>query len=255
MNSNFLFWKDETAPLRNLVKWYWLFQTKKYGFGSSFLKSSPLPALYQWLWQAKAALVSKFSLYFHETLAAQSSPAEMKALISRQGQACDYVSKYVWACKSLSLTRNLRNFLSWGCLMLPRIFSFQFIHTMNKWLSLHPCEFMIHKLRNSRNFKHPSHLQDPEFSAQNWCCKCVSGVGGWRTGGISGSRLPPPQSASHHTKGTRQLPYHLHLSPGLLPPSLCPTWEYLKMPTEASWVEKLYIRTAGLMVDWRATPS
>ncbi|KAK3855311.1 hypothetical protein Pcinc_038276 [Petrolisthes cinctipes] len=68
-------------------------ETKKYGFGSSFLKSSPLPALYQWLWQAKAALVSKFSLYFHETLAAQSSPAEMKALISRQGQACDYVSK------------------------------------------------------------------------------------------------------------------------------------------------------------------
>lgn len=68
-------------------------ETKKYGFGSSFLKSSPLPVLYQWLWQTKAAFVSKFSLYFHETLAAQSSPAEMKALISRQGQACDYVSK------------------------------------------------------------------------------------------------------------------------------------------------------------------
>lgn len=68
-------------------------ETKKYGFGSSFLKSSPLPSLYQWLWQAKAAFVSKFSLYFHETLAAQSSPSEMKALISRQGQACDYVSK------------------------------------------------------------------------------------------------------------------------------------------------------------------
>lgn len=68
-------------------------ETKKYGFGSNFLKSSPLPALYQWLWQAKAAFVSKFSLYFHETLATQSSPAEMKALISRQGQACDYVSK------------------------------------------------------------------------------------------------------------------------------------------------------------------
>ena len=69
------------------------FQAKKYGFGSNFLKSSPLPALYQWLWQAKAAFVSKFSLYFHETLATQSSPAEMKALISRQGQACDYVYK------------------------------------------------------------------------------------------------------------------------------------------------------------------
>ncbi|XP_071538385.1 KICSTOR subunit 2-like isoform X2 [Panulirus ornatus] len=68
-------------------------ETKKYGFGSSFLKSSPLPALYQWFWQAKAAFVSKFSLYFHETLAAQSSSAEMKTLISRQGQACDYVAK------------------------------------------------------------------------------------------------------------------------------------------------------------------
>lgn len=68
-------------------------ETKKYGFGSNFLKSSPLPPLYQWLWQAKAAFVSKYSLYFHETLAAQSSPADMKGLISRQGQACDYVSK------------------------------------------------------------------------------------------------------------------------------------------------------------------
>ncbi|KAG7168760.1 KICSTOR complex protein C12orf66-like [Homarus americanus] len=79
-----------------LNSWHTLVQskeTKKYGFGSSFLKSSPLPALYQWFWQAKAAFVSKFSLYFHETLAAQSSPADMKALISRQGQACDYVSK------------------------------------------------------------------------------------------------------------------------------------------------------------------
>ncbi|XP_050713043.1 KICSTOR subunit 2-like isoform X2 [Eriocheir sinensis] len=83
------------SPYSNVTspKSEFFFKTKKYGFGSSFLKSSPLPVLYQWLWQTKAAFVSKFSLYFHETLAAQSSPAEMKALISRQGQACDYVSK------------------------------------------------------------------------------------------------------------------------------------------------------------------
>ncbi|XP_076033388.1 KICSTOR subunit 2-like [Oratosquilla oratoria] len=66
-------------------------ETKKYGFGSSFLKPAPLPALYQWLWQVKAAYVSKFSLYFYETLAAQTTSTEMKALMSRQ--ACDYVLK------------------------------------------------------------------------------------------------------------------------------------------------------------------
>lgn len=82
---------DANSKLNNWHSFVQSKETKKYGFGSSFLKSSPLPILYQWLWQAKAAFVSKFSLYFHETLAAQSSVADMKSYTSRQ--ACDYVSK------------------------------------------------------------------------------------------------------------------------------------------------------------------
>ncbi|CAL4063392.1 unnamed protein product [Meganyctiphanes norvegica] len=77
-----------------LTSWHTTGQTresKKYGFGSSFLKSSPLPSLYKWLCQVKEASVSKFSLYFHETLLAQSSPTEMKGLMARQ--TCDYVAK------------------------------------------------------------------------------------------------------------------------------------------------------------------
>lgn len=82
---------DANSKLNNWHSFVQSKETKKYGFGSSFLKSSPLPILYQWLWQAKAAFVSKFSLYFHETLATQSSVADMKTFTSRQ--ACDYVSK------------------------------------------------------------------------------------------------------------------------------------------------------------------
>ncbi|KAK7081690.1 hypothetical protein SK128_000827, partial [Halocaridina rubra] len=82
---------DANSKLNNWHSFVQARETKKYGFGANFLKASPLPILYQWLWQAKAAFVSKFSLYFHETLAVQSSHADMKGFTSRQ--ACDYVSK------------------------------------------------------------------------------------------------------------------------------------------------------------------
>ncbi|KAK7873877.1 hypothetical protein R5R35_005738 [Gryllus longicercus] len=56
-----------------------------------FLKSSQLPALFQWLLKLKAAFVSKFSLYFFTTLAQQTPLQEMKNLYSRQSS--DYYHK------------------------------------------------------------------------------------------------------------------------------------------------------------------
>ncbi|XP_063243177.1 KICSTOR subunit 2-like isoform X2 [Bacillus rossius redtenbacheri] len=61
------------------------------GFGATFLKTSQLPGLFQWLLKLKAALVAKFSLYFYCTLAMQTVAPEMKALCSRL--SCDYYHK------------------------------------------------------------------------------------------------------------------------------------------------------------------
>ncbi|XP_066993799.1 KICSTOR subunit 2 isoform X2 [Anabrus simplex] len=52
----------------------------KLGFGATFLKANPVPALFQWLLKLKAAFVAKFSLYFFSTLAQQTTIQEMKAL-------------------------------------------------------------------------------------------------------------------------------------------------------------------------------
>ncbi|KAL7638887.1 UNVERIFIED_CONTAM: hypothetical protein RMT77_010421 [Armadillidium vulgare] len=73
-----------------LLSWQAIIQnkeSKKY----NFLKSPSLPALYQWLWRAKASFVSKFSLYFYEVLSGQASASETKNLLTKL--TCDYVSK------------------------------------------------------------------------------------------------------------------------------------------------------------------
>eukprot|EP00794_Sanderia_malayensis_P011882 gene11882-13115_t len=50
-----------------------------------------LPFLYQWLYQLHLAVVSKFSLYFHTTLSAQTNPAEMKLMSTKT--SIDYFTK------------------------------------------------------------------------------------------------------------------------------------------------------------------
>ncbi|KAG5877172.1 hypothetical protein JTB14_032124 [Gonioctena quinquepunctata] len=56
-------------------------------------KNNPLPALFQWLQKLKGAVLSKFSLYFHDTLAKQTSHNEMKHLCSKLHQ--DYFQKMI----------------------------------------------------------------------------------------------------------------------------------------------------------------
>lgn len=69
------------------------FQSWKLGFGASFLKGNPLPALLQWLVKLKTLVVSKFSLYFYHTLVQQTTPQEMRNLCSKHN--VDYFHKYV----------------------------------------------------------------------------------------------------------------------------------------------------------------
>ena len=68
-------------------------QTWKLGFGATFLKANQQPALYQWLVKLRAAILAKFSLYFHTTLSQQASSGEMRSIVSKQG--VDYYHKYV----------------------------------------------------------------------------------------------------------------------------------------------------------------
>uniref|UniRef100_A0A2P2I0R6 UPF0536 protein C12orf66 homolog n=1 Tax=Hirondellea gigas TaxID=1518452 RepID=A0A2P2I0R6_9CRUS len=67
--------------------------SKKYSFSSSFLKASSVPALYQWLWQVKAAATAKFSFYFYDSLAQHASLSDIKILLAKQ--SVDYVAKLV----------------------------------------------------------------------------------------------------------------------------------------------------------------
>ncbi|KAF8786356.1 KICSTOR complex protein C12orf66 like protein [Argiope bruennichi] len=54
-------------------------------------KPPPAPGLYTWLRNLKAALVSKFTLYFHEILSKQTTPADMKNFCAKA--SFDYFSK------------------------------------------------------------------------------------------------------------------------------------------------------------------
>lgn len=68
------------------------FELKMFGGGCNCKKQIEVPLLFQWLARFHAALVSKFSLYFHSTLSEQSpSSSEMKALTAKA--SVDYVSK------------------------------------------------------------------------------------------------------------------------------------------------------------------
>lgn len=59
-------------------------ETWKLGFGASFLKNSPQPLLFQWLMKLKCAVLSKFSLYFHNTLSLQTTAHEMRQFCAKQ---------------------------------------------------------------------------------------------------------------------------------------------------------------------------
>ncbi|XP_031785340.1 KICSTOR complex protein C12orf66 homolog [Nasonia vitripennis] len=66
-------------------------ETWKLGFGATFLKANQQPALYQWLVKLRAAVLAKFSFYFHTTLSQQASSGEMRSIMSKQ--ATDYYHK------------------------------------------------------------------------------------------------------------------------------------------------------------------
>ena len=70
-----------------LSKWEEIVQareTRKLGFASSWFGGGSVePQLYLWLHRLKAALMSKFSLYFYSTLSQQTSSNEMKTLCSK----------------------------------------------------------------------------------------------------------------------------------------------------------------------------
>ncbi|XP_030745574.1 KICSTOR complex protein C12orf66-like [Sitophilus oryzae] len=56
-------------------------------------KNSPLPALFLWLQKLKGSVLSKFSLYFHDILANQTAPNDMRHLCSKLQN--DYYQKMV----------------------------------------------------------------------------------------------------------------------------------------------------------------
>ncbi|XP_018025123.1 KICSTOR subunit 2 isoform X2 [Hyalella azteca] len=79
-----------------LVNWQKLItskESKKYSFGSSLLKTQTVPPLFSWLWQVRSAATAKFSLYFYNSLAPQTTLGEMKNLLAKQ--PVDYVAKLV----------------------------------------------------------------------------------------------------------------------------------------------------------------
>ncbi|KAK9870985.1 hypothetical protein WA026_009945 [Henosepilachna vigintioctopunctata] len=48
-----------------------------------FLKNNPLPALFQWLQKLKGIILSKYSLYFHNILAQQTTPNDMRGICAK----------------------------------------------------------------------------------------------------------------------------------------------------------------------------
>ncbi|ELT92245.1 hypothetical protein CAPTEDRAFT_174615 [Capitella teleta] len=64
-------------------------QGKKLSFGAS--SRSVVHPLYQWLLKFKGLLISKFSLYFHDTLSRQAPAPEVKALMAKT--SIDFLAK------------------------------------------------------------------------------------------------------------------------------------------------------------------
>uniref|UniRef100_A0A3B3HDH1 KICSTOR subunit 2 n=1 Tax=Oryzias latipes TaxID=8090 RepID=A0A3B3HDH1_ORYLA len=86
-----------------LVAWGQLFQrqkeTRKLLFGGQSQKTAQPPHLYTWLQRFQAALLAKFSFYFHEALSRQTTPADMRALTARtapdyHGKICAFIRKH-----------------------------------------------------------------------------------------------------------------------------------------------------------------
>ncbi|XP_072310203.1 KICSTOR subunit 2 [Eucyclogobius newberryi] len=86
-----------------LNAWGQLFQkqkeTRKNLFGSQSQKAVQPPHLYMWLQRFYAALLAKFSFYFHETLSRQTTPADMRTLTARttpdyHGKISSFIRKH-----------------------------------------------------------------------------------------------------------------------------------------------------------------
>nr|XP_020468984.1 UPF0536 protein C12orf66 homolog [Monopterus albus] len=86
-----------------LTAWGQLFQrqkeTRKHLFGGQTQKAVQPPHLYMWLQRFQAALLAKFSFYFHEALSRQTGPGDMKALTARttpdyHGKICSFIRKH-----------------------------------------------------------------------------------------------------------------------------------------------------------------
>ncbi|XP_051911871.1 KICSTOR subunit 2 isoform X1 [Hippocampus zosterae] len=93
-----------------LTAWGQLFQrqkeTRKHLFGGQSQRSVQPPHLYAWLQRFQAALLAKFSFYFHEALSRQTAPADMRALTARaapdyHGKICSFVRRHDGASVSL----------------------------------------------------------------------------------------------------------------------------------------------------------
>lgn len=61
-----------------LAAWESKMQRETWKLG--LFKNNPVPLLFQWLQKLKGAVLSKFSLYFHDILANQTTPQEMRSL-------------------------------------------------------------------------------------------------------------------------------------------------------------------------------
>ncbi|XP_037317410.1 KICSTOR subunit 2 isoform X2 [Pungitius pungitius] len=87
-----------------LAAWGQLFQrqkeTRKHLFGGQSQKAVQPPHLYAWLQRFQAALLAKFSFYFHEALSRQAATAaDMRALTARaapdyHGKICSFIRKH-----------------------------------------------------------------------------------------------------------------------------------------------------------------
>ncbi|XP_034019151.1 KICSTOR complex protein C12orf66 homolog [Thalassophryne amazonica] len=86
-----------------LTAWGQLFQrqkeTRKHLFGGQSQKAGQPPHLYVWLQRFQAALLAKFTFYFHEALSRQTAPADMRAQTARTtpdyyGKICTFIRKH-----------------------------------------------------------------------------------------------------------------------------------------------------------------
>lgn len=107
-----------------ITAWGQLFQrqkeTRKHLFGSQSQKAVQPPHLYTWLQRFQAALLAKFSFYFHEALSRQTAPADMRALTARttldyHGKICSFIRKHDASNVSLVFdNRGLESFQGHG---------------------------------------------------------------------------------------------------------------------------------------------